>query len=338
MPVRNEADFIERSLGAVLAQDYPPECLEVIVADGRSTDNTRALIQQLQTRYPRLQLIDNPGGIVPTGLNAALRQAQGTVIVRVDGHCEIAPDYVRRCVALLQQHAATGVGGPLATLGQTPRAQTIALAMSSPFGVGGSAFRTGRNQATWVDTIAFPAYTRAALQQAGAFDEELVRNQDDEYNYRLRALGGRLLLAPEVRARYYSRASFGALWRQYFQYGLWKVRVLQKHPRQMSWRQFVPPAFVAALGLSFGAALLVPHGWLLLLVMSLAYGLANLFATFYTARRHGWQHTLGLPLAFASLHLGYGLGFWVGLFKFWQRWGDKVGKVPPLQMAEEGKG
>ena len=168
--------------------------------------------------------------------------------MRVDGHCEIASDYVRRCVEHLRRGEADGVGGSIETIGATPPSRAIALAMSSRFGVGNSAFRTERAATHLVDTVPFPAYTREMMRRAGPFDEELVRNQDDEFNFRIRELGGRILMAADVRSRYESRGSLRSLARQYFQYGYWKVRVMQKHPRQMSARHFVPAAFVSALG------------------------------------------------------------------------------------------
>jgi hypothetical protein len=239
----------------------------------------------------------------------------------VDGHCEIAPDYVRRCVEHLQNEGVDGVGGPCETLGVTYVAQVVAAAMSTPFGVGNSAFRTMPRKTMLTDTIAFPAYTRAALDKAGPFDEELVRNQDDEYNYRLRKLGARLLLACDVRSRYYSRNSLRSLWRQYFQYGYFKVRVLQKHALQMRVRQFVPPVFVIALLLALGAAPFTPLGRYALALVTGLYLVANLGASVWTARMKGLRLFPLLPLAFATLHLSYGLGFLSGLVKFWNRWG-----------------
>jgi succinoglycan biosynthesis protein ExoA len=320
MPIRNERDFIERSLGAVLAQDYPPDRYEVIVADGQSTDGTSEIIRSTAGSHPSVRLIENPGRIVASGLNLAVRDARGEVVVRVDGHCEVAPDYVRRCVEHLVQDGVDGVGGPLETIGEGPVAQAVALAMSSPFGVGGSKFRTRPGMTGLVDTVAFPAYWRATLEKAGPFDEELVRNQDDEYNYRLRKAGARLLLAADVRSRYFSRSTFRSLFRQYFQYGYWKVRVLQKHPRQMSWRQFVPPLFVAALlvGIASFPFSAVGRWWLGLL--SSAYALATLCASAAVARRCGWRLLHLLPIAFGILHLAYGTGFLVGLGRFWSRW------------------
>ena len=338
MPVRNEAAFIRRSVGAVLAQDYPADRLEVIVADGCSTDGTAETIRALAVEDPRVSLLQNTGRIVATGLNQAVAAARGAIIVRVDGHCEIATDYVRCCVAHLVRGEADGVGGPLETIGDTPVARAIAAAMSSSFGVGDSAFRTSPAAVAIVDTIAFPAYTRRILDLAGPFDVDLVRNQDDEYNYRLRKLGGRLMLAADVRSRYYSRSSFRLLFRQYFQYGYWKVRVLQKHPRQMRPRQFVPPMFVTALA---GSALMMP--WLptgiLTGAIGASYVAANLAATIAVARRAGISVAPYLPLSFAILHVSYGCGFVVGAVKFCGKWRrkDEAALLKPLG-AREVKG
>ncbi len=322
MPVRNEADFIAESLGAVLAQDYPHDRMEVLIADGMSSDATRAIISQVAAEHPDIPVtvLDNPRHIVPTGLNIALDQAAGEVIVRVDGHCKIAPDYLSRCVTHLLEDRVDGVGGPIETVAATPSGRAIAAAMSSAFGVGGSAFRTLRGRTVLVDTIAFPAYTRRAVELAGPFDEELVRNQDDEYNYRLCKLGCKLLLADDVKAEYYSRSTLRSLWWQYFQYGFWKVRVMQKHPRQMRLRQFAPPAFVLAL--IVGGALapfsaVVRSLWLGLIA---SYLLANLTASLLAASRGGWRLLPLLPFAFATLHLSYGVGFLVGLVRFADRW------------------
>lgn len=341
LPVRNEIDFIRRSLGAVLTQDYPAHLMEVIVADGMSTDGTREVIRSFQPQHPNLRWIDNPGRIVPTALNAGIAQARGQFIVRVDGHCEIAPDYVRRCIDHLLHDGIDGVGGPLDTVGQTPIAKVIAVATSSSFGVGNSAFRTVDNKTMLTDTVAFPAYTREIIARAGPFDEELVRNQDDEYNYRLRKLGAKILLAADVRARYYSRSSLRALWRQFFQYGYWKVRVMQKHPRQMRLRHFAPPLFVTALLTSL---LLMPLHvlgvWKFGLVIS-SYIFINLVVSLSAARKAGkggWRLLILLPVTLAILHLSYGFGFLIGLAKFWRRWGDSEiqssYKGEPAQDAE----
>jgi glycosyltransferase involved in cell wall biosynthesis len=334
MPVRNEARFIARSLNAILAQDYPADRLEVIVADGLSTDGTREVVREIARRDKRVRMIDNAGRMVSTGLNAAIGQARGEVIVRVDGHCEIAGDYVRQCVAHLANGDAEAVGGSIETIGETVLARAIAAAMSSPFGVGGSAFRTIRNRTMLVDTVPFPAYTRALLDHAGPFDCELIRNQDDEYNYRLRKAGARLLLAADVRSRYYSRSTMRSLWRQYFLYGYYKVRILQKHPRQMQVRQFVPAGFVCAVVVGLGMASAgIPFGRAALAPLLGVYLTASIVASLGTARRHGWKLLPWLPMVFSSLHFSYGTGFLCGQLRFLNRW--FVGP-PETQLQKSG--
>jgi len=320
IPVRNEAAYIKRCLKAVLAQDYPQERIEILIADGISTDGTRQILQQAQFDHPNIHLFENSGKIVPTGLNRLIPQAKGEVFIRVDGHCLIAPDYVRNCIQHLQENGVDGVGGPMHSIGEDHISQVIALAMSSKFGVGGSSFRTETDQTKLVDTVPFPAYTRNIVDKVGLYDEELMRNQDDEYNYRIRKAGGKILLAADVRSTYYARGSLKKLWRQYFQYGFYKVRVLQKHPRQMSPRQFVPPLFVSALLVCLLLSLIFPWGWRALVGLVGVYLGANLVASILTAREAGWRYLPLLPLAFSTLHISYGLGFLAGLVKFWKRW------------------
>lgn len=316
MPIRNEEGFITRSLGAVLSQTYPSDRMQIIVADGMSTDRTREVIRQIQAEHPAhvIEIVDNPGKIVPTGFNAALKCATGDVIVRVDGHTIIAPDYVAECVDALARTGADNVGGRMNAVSKTPFGQAVALATSSPFGVGGARFHYSHDE-EWVDTVYMGAWKRDVFNRIGEFDEEFVRNQDDEFNYRLRAAGGRILLTPRIHSEYYNRATPQALWKQYYQYGLYKVRVMQKHPQQMRLRQFVPPAFAAAI---FGGALLAPlHRllralWFLCIVL---YAVANLGASWRVASRAGREHFSRLPLVFLILHMSYGLGFLKGLYR-----------------------
>lgn len=334
MPVRNEGAYIARSLRAVLNQDYPQSLIEVIVADGMSTDHTTEIVKSFQQRYRNVDLLANPGRIVPTGMNLAIERARGEVIVRVDGHCEIAPDYISRCIEHLRQREVDGVGGPLETIGETFTAKGIAVAMGSKFGVGGSAFRTVSDRTMLTDSVAFPAYTRSAIDRIGRYDEELVRNQDDEYNYRLRKLGGRVLLAADVKCRYYSRGSLRSLWRQYFQYGYWKVRVLQKHPRQMQARQFVPAIFISTLFSLLMSALVFPKAGWILLATGIAYVVANVCASILTAGLANVRMLLLLPAVFFVLHFAYGSGFLFGLIRFWNRWRGNESRLQRWDVIE----
>ena len=334
MPIRNEADYIAQSLGSILAQDYPADRIEILIADGMSDDGTRTIIQRLchdpnlQPATCNLQLLDNPGRIVPTAFNIALSRARGDVIIRVDGHCEIAPDYVRRCVELLEETGADNVGGLQRAVGEGPVAETIALATSSPFGVGGARFHYA-TEPGWADTVYLGAYRRDVFERIGGFDEELVRNQDDEFNFRLTQTGGKIWLDPSIRSRYYSRASLCKLWRQYYQYGFYKVRVIQKRGAVPSPRHLVPATFVLTLLGSWLAALITRRRWLALFVAG-PYLVANLIASVLTARRASHPPSpvsrppspaFQLPLAFATLHLAYGLGFLAGLWHWRNRWG-----------------
>jgi succinoglycan biosynthesis protein ExoA len=337
MPVRNEAAFIERSVGSVLAQDYPYERMEILIADGMSSDATRQIINGFQQQHGNVKTTDNHGKIVATGLNTALRQAKGEVIVRVDGHCEIAADYVRRCDSHLVNDKVEAVGGPVETIGESYTARAIAAAMSSRFGVGGSAFRIKNSQTQFADTVAFPAYTRAVIDRAGPFDEELVRNQDDEYNYRLRKLGVQILLASDITSRYYSRATLRRLASQYFQYGYWKVRVMQKHTRQMRLRQFAPPLLVAGLLLTLLLLPILPSAGYVLGFIGGAYGFALMAASILSAGKNGLRLLPVLPIAFAILHLAYGAGFLIGLLKFWNRWRAGEAQLQPHPAIRDGR-
>jgi len=339
IPVRNESTYIERGLQAIADQDYPADCMEILIADGMSTDNTCAVIEHFIIHHSSFTLLDNPGRIVPTGINIALHQAKGEIIIRVDGHTLIATDYVRQCVEALQRTDADNVGGKMNAIGSNTFGKAVALATSTPFGIGGGRFHVS-DQEEWVDTVYMGAWHRRVFEKIGLFDEELVRDQDDEFNYRLRASGGRILLSPAIKSEYTVRSTPVALWRQYFQYGFWKVRVLQKHPRQMSPRQFIPPIFVLSLIVStlfalFSFFILHAKCSSFIIVLSsfipLLYLLANLLASIWTAIKKDLilhSSSFILPMIFAILHLSYGLGFLAGLFKFWNRWGDKIGKTP----------
>lgn len=317
LPIRNEARYIGRCLDAVMGQEYDPARIEILVADGMSDDGTRAIVRErlerASARGSRTQLIDNPQRIVPTGLNRGLAAAQGDVIIRVDGHCVIAPDYVRRCMQDLDAVEADCVGGAIETVGETTTARAIALAQSSPFGVGGARFRY-TDKPGYVDTLAFGAYRRTVFDRIGLFDEELVRNQDDEFNFRLTRAGGKIWLDPQIKSVYFSRGTLRGLWKQYYEYGLWKVRVIQKHGRPAAWRHLVPALFVLALLGSICASLLTQSPlWFLLIAVP--YGLATAVAAARVAWGD-WRTMALLPIIFLVLHLSYGLGFMVGLVRW----------------------
>lgn len=320
MPIRNEAGFIARSLRAVLAQDYPAERLEVLIADGMSDDETREKIAALTKEHPTppVTVLDNPAGIVPTGFNLALARARGEVIVRVDGHCEIASDYVRRCVELLREKEADNVGGLQKAVGQSLSGRAAAAAASSPFGVGNARFHYA-DKAGWADTVYLGAYRREVFERLGNFDEELVRNQDDEFNFRLTQAGGKIWLDPSVKCIYYCRTGLRKLWRQYFQYGFYKVQVIRKHGAVSRLRHLVPSLFILGLAVSFITAAVTGRP-LWALAVAGPYAVASAAASLWAARHDPPTLPL-LPVAFFVMHASYGLGFLRGLSRLpgWRR-------------------
>lgn len=316
---RNESGFIGACINSLLEQTYPETKLEIFILDGQSEDGTWEIAENLIKLKTNFRLVGNPKRIQSSAWNMGIDLCQGEIISIVSGHVVLEPDYVSKAVETLQRTGADLVGGTVRTINSGRVGQAIALAMSSPFGVGGARFRyTNKEEET--DSVFMGFCRREVYEKIGNYDEELVRNQDDEFSYRLRKAGGKIICNPQIKSYYYSRSSYRSLWKQYFQYGFYKVRVLQKHPKQMSLRQFVPLLFVLSLVISILLSLLVSWGWLFLVALLGAYILANVSASLITAQKHGWKHLLFLPIAFATLHLSYGLGFLFGLFRFSGRW------------------
>lgn len=312
LAVRNEERHVARALDSVRAQDWPRERMEILVIDGDSGDRTREIVERVAARDPRVKLLRNPGRIVARGLNVGLAAARGEVIARVDGHCRVPEGYVRAAVAVLRSGAAECAGGPVRALGETRIARAIALAMSTPFGVGGASFRWASDERE-VDHLPFGVWRREVFEALGGFDAALVRNQDDEFSDRLRRSGGRIRMLPAQRSEYFSRGTLGGLWRQYFGYGYWKVRVIRRRGGvPSSGRHVVPAALV--LGLAAGVALAALGRTLLpALVVPGLYAAFLLVATLHVRLSRREHDALLLPLVLPVLHLAYGCGFLAAL-------------------------
>lgn len=316
VPCRNERDAIAPFLEAVLAQERPAGGFEVLVADGMSDDGTREILARYAASHPEIRMLDNAERHTPAALNLAIAAAEGAVIVRMDVHTTYAPDYVVQCLDALARTGAENVGGPWRALGKGRRQEAIALAFQSPFSSGGAASHALAHEGP-VDSVYLGCWRRETLVRLGGFDPELVRNQDDELNLRIVRAGGTVWQTPRIRSWYAPRARFSALFRQYRQYGYWKVRVIQKHRLPASPRHLAPAAFVLTL---LGLALAAPfHGLprLLLVALLALYVVADLAISLAVAIRQGRGDLLPLlPIAFACFHFGYALGFLQGLVDF----------------------
>lgn len=315
IPVRNEELCLEPCLRSILSQEPVAGGFEVLVVDGMSNDGTREIIQEFCKKDSRLRLLDNPKCIVPSALNIGVLAATGKIIIRMDAHTEYAPDYIYQCVQVLRETGASNVGGPHMARGASRIQKAIALAHHSFFAVGG-ALSHNVNYEGYVDTVIYGCWQKDTILRLGLFDEELVRNQDDEFNLRLIRAGGKIWQSPRIRSWYQPRASLRALSRQYWQYGYWKVRVIQKHRIPAAWRHLVPAAFVAALA---GNLLLLPFfswAFIPLSIMVASYLGANLTASVLTAKRADWSLLPVLPLVFVCYHFAYGLGFLQGVLDF----------------------
>ena len=316
VPCRNESRFIETFIRSLLEQDYPQEKIEIIIADGMSDDGTREIIQSCSAGDPRIRMVDNPGKIVSTGLNAAILNSNGEIIIRMDCHTDYAPNYISECVKALQLTNADNVGGPWIASGSSYLQKAIAAAFQSPFSCGGA----GSHQIThegYVDTVYLGCWWKETLLKIGLFDESLVRNQDDELNYRINRSGGKIWQSRNIKSWYHPRSSFKALFRQYYQYGYWKVRVIRKYGRPASLRHLVPAAFVLAALISLCASIFSPVMRISLIPVFVPYLIFIFSGSVITAKRTNWRYLPILPVIFATFHFGYGFGFLHGLMAQW---------------------
>jgi glycosyltransferase involved in cell wall biosynthesis len=318
VPCRNEKDFIEMLLENIVSQDYPKEDTEVFMVDGMSEDGTREVIRRFTEEYRYIRLVDNPERVVPHALNRGIRLAGGEYIIRMDTHSTYPPDYISRLLYWHKKLGADNVGGVGITrpFRDTPVARAAALALSHPFGVGNSYFRIGTDKPREVDTVPFGCYKKEIFDTIGLFDEDLIRNQDDEFNLRLKRRGGRIFLVPEIKVVYYSRDRLRHLWRMYHQYGFFKPLAAIKAGMPSSIRQFVPPFFVLSpVVLAVLGAVWAPFCYAACAIVGL-YCIANLYFSFRLALRHGMRLFFPLLCCFATIHFGYGTGYLRGLLTF----------------------
>jgi succinoglycan biosynthesis protein ExoA len=315
VPCRNEVKYIARCLSSLLSQERPNGDFEILIADGMSDDGTRLILEQFVRDREEVRVIDNVGRIVSTGLNAAIRCARGRFILRIDAHTEYAPDYVCQSIAVLEETGADAVGGPWVARGMSSAERAIAAAFQSRFCAGGARVHDPKYEGA-IDAVYLGCWRRELFAQVGMFDEDLVRNQDDEFSLRLIRLGRKLWQSPRIRSWYTPRGSLRAVFRQYAQYGYWKVRVIQKHKIPASPRHLAPASFALLLSISVIAAYWSPLARWAAGSLAGAYMAGNILASVHAAARSGWTLLHLIPLAFACYHLGYGYGFLLGVWDF----------------------
>jgi glycosyltransferase involved in cell wall biosynthesis len=332
MPCLNEERFIEACLESVRRQDYPADRYEVIIADGGSTDETRAIVTRLGAADPRIRLIDNPARIQAPAMNQMVRASRGDVVVRMDVHCEYADDYVRRCIEALEKTGADNVGGAQRARAKTFFQKALCAALESPLGVGGAKYR-GAEYEGFVDTVFLGAFRRRVFETVGLYDPHAITNEDAELNQRIIAQGGKVFLSRDIVVHYYPRDSFSSLAKQYFKYGRGRARTLLKLRKFLSVRPAIP--FLLVCG---GTTLLVTSVVQPLALLPFgAYAAATFLEAVRVGRKAG---VLAIPLVWAIfpvLHASHGVGFAAGLV----RYGMRPDWAPPETLdatAREGAG
>lgn len=317
-PVYNEEKYIAGCIDSILAQDYPKDNLEVIFADGMSTDRTREIVSEYSDKYPWIRIIDNPKRIVPPALNAAIETSRGDIIMRLDAHASYEPNYFSTLVAALDTYQADNVGSVCKTdvLHKTSKSLAIREVLSHPLGVGNSAFRTGIDKAKEVDTVPFGCWRRSVFERFGNYDERLVRNQDIELNKRIKAGGGKIVIVPYTFCTYYARETFSKLARNNYGNGKWNILTVYytRQLKSLSLRHFIPLFFVLSLLLPVVAGFFWHPLWWICAASLLLYT----FVVSLISARIAIKKLLNffyLISAFFVLHLSYGWGSLVGLLQ-----------------------
>jgi succinoglycan biosynthesis protein ExoA len=319
VPCYNEEKTISHLLDAIYAQTYPRNELEVVIADGLSSDRTRRVIEAYQLEHPDLaiRIIDNEKRAIPSGLNRGIEASSGRYIVRMDAHSCPEQNYIQRCIDGLDRGAGDNVGGIwLIRPGDNSwLAKSIAMAASHPLGAGDARYRIG-GKAQEVDTVPFGAYKKELFTKVGMFDETLLTNEDYELNTRIRQSGGRIWMDPGISSVYYARPTIRELGKQYLRYGYWKAQMVRRYPTTLRWRQIIPPLFVLAIvTLGLLSFILIPARWLLG-TMLIVYTIVVLFAGLQMSFKYrNISAALGFFIAILTIHLCWGASFIWGILR-----------------------
>jgi glycosyltransferase involved in cell wall biosynthesis len=325
MPAYNEEKYIEACIASVQAQDYPSDRIEILVADGRSTDRTRDILAQLSAADPRIKMIDNPARLQAAGLGAMVKQATGDVIVRMDVHCEYAPDYIRTCVETLERTGADNVGGAQRAKSKTFFQRALCAALESPLGVGGAKYRSADAEG-FVDTVFLGAFRRKIFETVGLWDPAAITNEDSELNQRILESGGQIYLSRDIVVHYFPRDSFKTLAKQYYKYGRGRARTLLKLGTFPTLRPALP--FLMVCGAS--AMLAMPPLWPLVPAAFATYALATGAEAVRVGGKLGPAAVPTVWAIFPAIHISHGIGFAAGLVQYLRKpdWPEEPERVP----------
>lgn len=318
IPVRNEEKYITRCIESVLNQDIRKENLELILVDGDSEDKTLDIIKEFIKDYDFIKLYKNPQKTVQHGLNIAIKNSVGRYIVRMDAHSEYAKDYIFKCIEYLEKTGAENVGGPMIARGKSQIQKIIAAAYSSRFALGGGKFHNESYEG-YADTVYLGAFKRETLLSVGLYDENLPRNEDDDLNFRIIKSGGKIFITPKIKSVYYPRKSYGELFKQYFEYGFWKVAVMKKHKKPARISQLIPMLFVVFMILFIGLSLVSKVARNIFAIVMVAYLMLNFYFSFKNPKLNSLFDRIRLVWIHFILHFAYGVGFLCGMFKLWKR-------------------
>ena len=308
MPIRNEEDFIGKTLISIIEQDYPREKLELVIADGGSSDGTISEINKFKNFFFKLNIIKNEHETMPKGFNLALNSSKSDIVLMLGGHSVLPKNYISKSVENLKNYNASCAGGVIQAIGDGFWGDVIAKSISSIFGVGNVSFRVKNSKSGYVDSLPFGCYKRSIFDTIGGLDEELVRNQDDEFNFRMNQSGHKIWQDSSLVTKYFCRLSLKKLFNQYLHYGLYKVRVIQKRRALISFRHIMPSLFLISL---FIPAISV--------YIFLTYFFSGLFFSI-KINKFNIIKLIACQITFFIIHLSYGLGFIIGQFKFINKW------------------
>jgi len=336
IPCRNEEKFIGKCLDSIIAQDYPKDKLEVLVVDGRSTDRTREIVKEYQKKHSFIRLLDNPHKVTPKAMNIGIKNSKGEVILLVNAHSILDKEFLKWNSYFLNKFKdADAVGGTLkaVSIGKGIVSKSITLITDSIFGSGGRRYRTRTKEGFVRDTLPSCAYRRRVFEKIGHIDEELLRGQDAEFNYRLLRKEGRLYFSPKIKSYAYARSSFPKLWQQQFQYGYFKVKMSEKIGHQLILRQHIPAIFVLSLVLTGILGIFLKLFFYLFLLIIGLYFLLDVIFSLQISFKNGFKYFFTSMISFFLFHFSYGIGYLKGIWDFIILERDKKKRIKDMPLT-----